>query len=472
MSGPKSGELTLEQIMAQRLQAERERNASILKEALREVRKRAAKLNAQCADAGKFGQLASEDCRKLVAECENRLVETATRGYPAQLAEAQAFNRRLEASCDQAITKLAASLKDIEGRVGRDAEALARLDRLDSFAEKFSANASVKRFDFGEAIERAERLRAETSSAKSASAPRAAQMASASPFEVLDEVRNLFSTISALSMDEALVAQQRATLLASARDLRAALEEYQLDHDRIVALENAAAVCRTIARGAARAADDMGDVYTECRLLQRRCRELSVGFAELPPLQSFKGIAEVQRLEADLAKRYRELANDAYFADALDRVMEKHGYGVKRAVCLSEQAIPGHVLYANTESDVGIHAYVSPSGMVMMETASISGAVLDDEDGVQVERAQAASAYDRLRLVDEQRRFCNVFAEFADDLKAYGICLAKKSDMPPSEECSVVFTSVGRARMQEADELQSRKKKSRADEVLVEREMS
>lgn len=472
MSGPKSGALTLERIMARQLQTERERNASILKEALHEVRKRVAALNAQCVHAGKFGERASEDCRKLAVECENHLVESAARGYPAQLAEAQAFNQRFKASCDQAVSKLVASLKTIEERVDRDTEALAQLDRLNAFAEKFSANAFVERFNFGEAIERAEKLRSETLSVESVRATRTAQMNSASPFEVLDEVHKLFSTISTLAMDEALVAQQRATLLDSARDLRAALDEYQVDRDCIVVLENAANVCRTIVRSAARSADNMGDAYAECRLLQRKCRELSDGFTELPPLQSFRDIGEVQQISADLTKRYRQLANDAYFADALDRVMEKHGYGVKRAVCLSEQAIPGHMLYANADSDVGIHAYVSPSGMVMMETASINGDVLGDEDGVQVKRAQAASAYDRLRLVDEQRRFCNVFAEFADDLKVYGICLTKKSDMPPSEECSIVFTSAGRARTQEIDELQSRKKKNSADQALVEREMS
>ncbi|MGI6218179.1 MAG: hypothetical protein ACOYIK_11285, partial [Coriobacteriales bacterium] len=127
---------------------------------------------------------------------------------------------------------------------------------------------------------------------------------------------------------------------------------------------------------------------------------------ELEPLRDFSDEQELEKRLEQLKSGYDSAADDSYIAWALDEVMRKHGYDVKRSVVLSPVDKAGgqgsnstrRELYIKQGSDTGIHVFQGPDGSVMMETAGLGNGLESIGDGTRIKREQASTESDRQRL--------------------------------------------------------------------------
>jgi len=455
MSGPKIDTVSLEQIKAAQLAAERNRNATMLKDALNRAKGKVASAKTRCLNVQDHQSEFLTQLKQIEDSICGALTSMATTGYPADVELARQFNNQTSVELTKKRTELDLALRPIFERIDSAIESQRTLAKIESFAAELEA-APIGDYNYfsTEFVESLLRREAERAVLKVGFVENSYQ-------HLLEDARACIQDIQELVVSDATDASRKAKLSRIAQTIQQSLVLFQADRGEASTVEGALSLARPVVSEMKLHQEVMEELYVDCLVERNRIENASGMGVSLPALWEFGEEEELESKLGDLRRQYNQAANDAYIGFALEAVMRQHGYKVSRSVCLSQGDMAGHKMFLADDTDVGIHTFTAPNGMIMMETASIDESIRNASDGVQVERHQAASSYDRLRLVDQQVSFCELHPELLADLAEYGITTCAKSDKPPSEENSVIFTAVGIAH--EAPEQQQQARRTRRE---------
>ena len=435
MSGPKTGAISVEEMRRRELESLRARNASIVREALREFSEyERDALAPMASDAHRLAfKSAADSLKDDFTRKANRL---AAEDFPSDIEEAQRFNSRLEQSLADLLEKAKGDLDHDLAVKAASLEAERQIADLARFEGMLQTSDSSSAHSLDELAKLVASLPAEASGASGVQG---------GDEDVRADAAAVARELCELILDAGLGAQRRANLLSLAGALGDALAAPDSEEGSVARLAAAANQARIILPEARRFAASMNELYASCLYESECCSQLGSLPIRLDPLSEYGTEEELEGVLEQLRAVHREAAEAAYIADSLDRVMAKHGYDVKRAVRLAGGVEGSRFLFMSSQDDSAIHSFIAPNGVVMMETAAADPSLQEGEGSVEVERVRASSSYDRMRLYDRQVSFCEVFDEFAEDLAEYGIVLDKRSDKEPSEENSVIFSSTASA---------------------------
>lgn len=126
------------------------------------------------------------------------------------------------------------------------------------------------------------------------------------------------------------------------------------------------------------------------------------------------------RLEA-LRSLQIQADRNAYLRACIDAVMARHGYTIARSVTLGQDLAGTHRLFGCAGATEGLHAFVSDAGDLMLQVAGLPEGIDAVENGEVVAMEEAPAGVRTERLLADQRDFCAVYDEIADDLAAFGI---------------------------------------------------
>lgn len=460
MSGPKTGELTLEQKIALEIQREQERNLSLANDAVSRVDQAVRAVVETCRKTGKYQDEWVSKARDVERRFSREVRALSTQGYPSLPDDARKFNDRLRSALSAVVERCRAECALIEAGARQEIDGLKTLEGLESFASVLP-NAGGS-FDYFESAFLLAKARGTESSSL------AENMETVSRLGVLDEAERCFDAAQDLLCDEGTTASCRSVIAFHASRLQEAVRRLGDDCRSYDELKNAIASMDPVLRELTRRARAMRDVYEDCLLEKARIEGLGGSVDELQALSSYRDEAELESVKAHLAERNAAAAKDAYIADAIDSVMEKHGYRVKKSVRFSERSRHVHHIYLQDGGEVAIHSFFSGSA-IMMETGFAGRDLEIAKDGSRIARSTPRSAYARERSVEEQGRFCGLFDELGSDLAELGIHLKKTSDRPISEENAVSF-AVAEGGKSADETAQESRKRSRRRETLAERE--
>lgn len=160
------------------------------------------------------------------------------------------------------------------------------------------------------------------------------------------------------------------------------------------------------------------------------------------------------RLEALRALQLQADRN-AYLRACIDAVMARHGYTIARSVTMGRDLAGAHCLFGREDATEGLHAFVSEAGDLMLQVAGLPEGIGAVEDGEVVTMEPAPAGMRADRLLADQRDFCAVYDEIADDLAAFGITNAVRYKAAPStafcREMRAVADAEAQAGMAERD---------------------
>lgn len=469
MSGPKSGYIAPAESVSVRLERQANRNRSILGHAVKRARETLRHCERDAARLGTRGQQLLMRCEAEYAAVATVLAAMATTGYPTTPSEAERFNDGLEDLLNGEIARFANRLKPIEDRLHADLDSRLRslerqknlADELGAFSRSIESSAPLQ----GEAAGVVDLMKltaelvesgvlADEGGSSSALCEICETKADRGLLAVCaDDVQDRLVDLYRLSLSEALTPPMRASLMDSVSEVRSALLAVAADAGRLGCLDGALRTSDVVINQLRGRVDRMENTYALCVSYRNRIASYGVPLQEIPSLSSFATEEALEDYCDELAAFAKEGAGEAYVSWALSEVMRRHGYDVRRSVLLGEQSIAGHEIYAgNAHGDAGIHVYRGADGTIMMETTSIDPSLAEDADGVRVRRSQAAPGYERMRLVDQQRMFCDLFKTLSHELDELGVHLACTRDMPPSEVSSVVLAALDQERRTSSDE--------------------
>lgn len=137
------------------------------------------------------------------------------------------------------------------------------------------------------------------------------------------------------------------------------------------------------------------------------------------------------RLEALRALQLQADRN-AYLRACIDAVMARHGYTIARSVTMGRDLAGTHRLFGRDSATEGLHAFVSDAGDLMLQVAGLPEGIGAVEDGEVVTMEPSPAGMRADRLLADQRDFCAVYDEIADDLAAFGITNAVRYKAAPS----------------------------------------
>ena len=127
-----------------------------------------------------------------------------------------------------------------------------------------------------------------------------------------------------------------------------------------------------------------------------------------------------ERLEALRALQIQADRN-AYLKACIDTVMARHGYTIARSVTMGRDLAGTHRLFGREDATEGLHAFVSDAGDLMLQVAGLPEGIEAVKDGEIVTMEPAPAETRTERLLADQHDFCAVYDEIADDLAAFGI---------------------------------------------------
>lgn len=471
MSGPKSGLMKIESYRLAQLQAQRDRNARIVKDACRKAHGIVDGVTCCASAMGAWGANELQKCRSLTSELEARFARFASDGYPEEAAAADEFNTWLEKKVDKELAEFQESVDAISLGM-RDAEgAYQREEDRANKTRKFAGELHIKQTEsFTPLLSSVDLILQRLQVLKESAG-------STGPLnELLNRASMQRTLLQQLALSEAVSKKGLAALVHYVDNLRRTADAYAAHPDaRLQEMRNCLNVGNDLIRHWQNTTSQIEGLYNECRTLKERCNSLDIESANLPPLWAIEDVNSLERLRDDLYRQADCGAQNAYIAYAIDEVMARHGYNVKRSVKLAALAnVPGalpHSLYLNETQGAAIHVCVSPQqGTVMMETASYGPGLVEGPNGMVVDRVAPESDWERRRLVEQQQTFCSLFAQFSDELAEYGVVLNKKTDMLPSEASSVSFQAQGQSfTATQAGQTRGRDRRYE-DERLAERE--
>lgn len=176
-------------------------------------------------------------------------------------------------------------------------------------------------------------------------------------------------------------------------------------------------------------ANAMADLAALIEDAEADLRAQSIPFATAPG--AFATLEEAAgRLEALRAIQLQADRN-AYLQACIDTVMARHGYTIARSVTMGRDLAGTHRLFGQAGATEGLHAFVSDAGDLMLQVAGLPEGIEAVEDGEVVAMEQAPAGARTERLLADQRDFCAVYDEIADDLAAFGITNAVRYKAAP-----------------------------------------
>lgn len=439
MSGPKLSAVELEAIRRRQIAEQRRRNESILRRALGEIGRAVARARDKSAALGRYQ---AEAVAKLDA-IERRYSAAAVRivgdGYPDDPILASSFN-------DDVSGLLLANASDLREALSAEVESWSRDIRgaeetkaLDAFSKALSSvTQTAQCIEFGsEMIARMLEGQAMTNELL-------VELEAESKVRLLERAGSQLAEMQSLLMCEAIPAARKNILLSVAETLSSALRSLETTAHAEVELSNVLRASEPELVGLRKLSREMQEVYALCECEAERISSCLGKVETIPRLSHFSGIAELRAFYEELHEEAQSLAEEAYIAHAMDEVMRRHGYTVKRSVHLFSADERPHSVYLDGLSDVGIHSYIAANGTIMMETGSFDESIRTCEEEQEVRRFQPSTQHERARLVKQQESFCELFPELVSDLAELGVIVRKKNDMAPSEATSVTFSAVSR----------------------------
>ena len=439
MSGPKVDRLELERRRQQELQAANQAHARIVTGALDDIRSKVLTAKATCTALGAQGEplvaqladLQQQLCQQ-VMDASSRRTDSTPEGQHRQNNLLVTDVSRIMVEAEQSLHTIVDRADELHRRmqVANEADrSLADLEGLAALLDGASP-AGEGALDQG-AIDRIVsgigRLQKEPPTQSN------------EPPEAQAKAMQLLSSIQTLLLSDAVDAARKNRLSMVAIDLRKSLLAAQQDPSAAPSLQAATYVGSQTVREAQSHAQLMESLYVECLAQQSIVDGLGGQHEALPELWELSDDRELNaRLQA-LRTLAEQLAQDALIAHALDTVMARHGYTMARSVCLAEAPDSQHRLFLANGTDVGIHAFMGQGGTVMLETVAIGQQIRGAQDGVEVRRKRAETAYDRARLLESQRAFCEQHQQFVAELAELGVVMHLTSDMEPSEEHACLF---------------------------------
>ena len=475
MSGPKASFMSIEEMRAAQLNAQRVRNETIVKEALDQVRRSFGDAELRAARLGTVGVQPARQVRNMLSRTETLFAHMAADRFPDDPGDAALFNDRLKTALDREIRKCDDWLGAVVNGFSYLEEDNERGRMRDNSLGAFKDSFDVKRTSSSETLLNGADAMLERLQSLCAGQEKIGPIA-----ETLDHAAEHRARIVGLVMSDALPVAQRDVLMRYVEELRSAVEAYAAHPELLGDLRNRLNMGDIIIPGACEQAGRIAALYDECAIYKARCDELGACVSDLPEIGLVADAGALGARRAEYRKAAKEAADRAYIAHALDAVMKRHGYAVKRAVCLAGvdsscagEQMGARSLFIDADAGTGVHVLASANGMVMMEMASVDAGVSKGDDGLVVDRIRPQQAWERRHLVDEQRQFCNVFSELADELAEYGICVQRRLDSPACEENSVAFVAHGSVTTAEAggQRQQRRRSAGHLGDVTVEREM-
>ena len=467
MSGPKLSQAELDRMRREAIAEQRRLNESILKEALANIRKAISVAKSQSAALGKY----QIEAIKRLDDIERRYVSEAktlsSSGYPNNPDDARSFNNRLKTRLKEREQALGKAVEEEVASWERDIRGLRELEALNEFsAAVASIEITTKPIEFG-----AEKVAELLSIVKGKDEPVDNTDDADNRANLLEQAAGRIVEMQSLILSEAVPVAKKQVLLEAARAINAALEHLDDNPSGEIVLVNALAASKPAIDGLRRLRRRMQDLYDLCECEAARIAELTGRAKTIPPLSKFCGEEELNSLYKKLHDESVKASEEAYIAFVVDKVMEEHGYDVKKSVRLSAAQDTVHNMYMGSFSDVGIHSFIAANGTVMMEIAAIDNSVRTCDEGQVVERQKPSSHQECTRLVEHQKSFCELFPELVKDMAEYGVIVDKKSDKEPSEKHAVAFSVADATAEGESPELAARRARGQQVTVEQEREM-
>lgn len=461
MSGPKIDRVELERRRAMKLAAERSRNDSLIRNALLQLSKKMREYEARALEVRKNGSGFCQELERLEKDMRASFIEAATSGYPSDPDKATVFNYavtgRLQRMVEDISNQAAPIIARIESALGRqkDIEDIESLLSGDSSAEYGYLSSNLIRV----LIERAE----------SANRSYLADLSSAS-VQTLEEAEETMRRIRLAIVSDATDVPRKQQLTSMARRINESLMAYDAGDVGIGSVRQLLSVVELVLKEIEEHVQVMNELYFDSLIANSRI-EQAVGFsAELKPIWQFGEEEDLEATLCNLKNFSRKCAEDAYVVQSLDEVMAKHGYSIAKPIKLNEAGQEGHRMFMTEANDIGIHTYLASNGMLAMEVGAVDESVFAQNENEPVQKQQANSSYDKLRLVHEQEVFCELHPEIISDLAAYGICVNPIKDRKPSEDCAVVFSALRRSVASE-ERSESKRSSRRSEKGFAEREM-
>ncbi|MDO4538653.1 MAG: hypothetical protein Q4B54_10865 [Coriobacteriales bacterium] len=425
MSGPKISEVELAARRRRQIAEQRNRNESLLKASISNMRLEL--MRARHATAG-LGQYQAEALR-WIDGLEKRYVsvarQAATLGYPQHPEIARAFNDWVEGRLAEITDDLRDELADKSATWQQEATSAQELAELESLSQSLDVAGTERAIEVGADL--VARLLA-------ASAP-------AKETPVLERAGECLSDIQALVLDEAVPATGKRSLMGMAPSINEALLSMTKDPSQLVALRESVEAAQAELIPIRRAALEKRSLYDLCESEAARIASLTGDDCPIPRLGQLSALEDVRALFEELRRRAIAANEEAYIAQAIDQVMERHGYRVKRSVRLAPNDDRLHDLYLDEDSDDGIRCYRGTGGALMFETGSVDDSVRSCETGEVVERYHPASEQERSRLLVRQEAFCELYPQIVDELAELGVVVRKRRHLPPSQESSFAFAT-------------------------------
>lgn len=465
MSGPKIDSISIEQMRAMQLAAERSRNDFMLHEALIKLDKHISSLKADCLQLRNHRNDVMSEIERLEQSLRESMVQVATQGYPAGIEEARTFNDRVSEELGAIIAsvenKTAPTKERIRSAVSNQQETLKvkaladQLEKADDATYGYLADDIILQL-----LEQASSVSPTNESSINAESKRhaledarliTARLRQAIASDSTDAARKTILANLAKRMSEMLISVDSGTKDAAAiRDL--------IDEVNPV-INEIEAHCKV-----------MKDLYVDCIIQKGALFNLGHHAISLPPLWKFREEDELEKELNELKTLSCKVSEDSYIEHALNAVMFKHGYSIAKKVVISDDQQGGHRMFIREKGDVGIHAYLASNGVLAMEVASVADEVRIADDNSMVRKSIANSSYDRMRLVKEQKGFCELHPSLISELSEYGISVANLKDKDPSEDYSVMFEAAG-VKQRDSDNAVQERKKTRDQSILREKAM-
>lgn len=463
MSGPKIDSISIEQMRAMQLAAERSRNDSMLHDALIKLDKNICSLKADCLQLRNHRNDVMSEIEKLEQSLRESMVQVATHGYPAGIEEARIFNNRVSEELDRIIASIESETAPIKERIRS-----AVLNQQETLKTKALASQLEKADDATYGYLSDDIILQLLEQASSVSSTNEISINTESKRHALEDARLVISRLRQAIASDSTDAARKTILANLAKRMNGMLIGVDSGTKDAAAIRNLIDEINPVLNEIEVHCRAMKDLYVDCIIQKDALFNLGNHAISLSPLWSFREEDELEKELNELKMLSRKAFENSYIEHALNMVMSKHGYSIAKKVAISDDHQDGHRMFMREQDNIGIHAYLAPNGVLAMEVASVADEVKMADDDLMLKKSIANSSYDRMRLVKEQEGFCELHPSLIAELSEYGISVANLKDKDPSEDYSVVFEAVG-VNQRYSDNTAQERKKKRDQAVLHEK---
>lgn len=403
MSGPKTSQLTLEQLIQMRLASARQETDQAIADAIQRIQSIGNDLLARSAQMTDASDM-ENDIERAVRTAENRLYSECRLTATSSIDGIEAAATRCKRQAASILEGFTSEMAPIKKHIEEHSEAHSR----------FESNADFAQLLRDAACAQSERDKGASNSA-SASDSTSIPVAQGTSSEEADHIQETARKTLSLLASEALPAQDRSVLLRAA----------------MLPAEEMAAQIAPLLPDMEANEQAMKDLTTQAKVLASRFPQYR--------LPRFASLDEAQCAKDELEKMQAEADRDAYIQACIDEVMTRHGYDIAHSVTMGAASTSGHRLYSSdTQTETNICSFLSKEGDLMLQIAGANpGEDIQDGDAISLDIAQDAS--DMASLLDAQTNFCAVYDEISDELAEFGITnKVVNREAPATRYCRIV----------------------------------